>query len=278
MAKSPKHRICVLTGATGVLGRYFPPPYYRLVTRDRSFQDLSAELKKLLSDYSVDFFHFAAVVGDQNFNKESKYGFGYNESLTSLLAKEIVVEANSKFHLVSSGHVYGSSIRKINESQIPNPIGIYAQSKMNSESEAIKIFKDNSDRLKIYRVFSLLGPKMNPGSLSFYLEQAVLNPQQYPIKNSLDYRDFLHPETAVKAIVRLSQIDTTEMIFNVCSGLELTVKSAVEKYLSHAGVNTKKMLFIEERSNLPMLIGDPSLLISYMGDTLIKKDFLHAEY
>jgi nucleoside-diphosphate-sugar epimerase len=260
----------------GVLGRHFDEPHYRLITRNRNFFDISREVRKLISEYSLDFFHFAAIVGDQNLKRETASLSTFNESLTALLANEVNREPNSKFHLISTGHVYGPSAKKIDELQIPKPIGVYAKSKLLSEIEAMKAFKHSPEKLKIYRVFSLLGNQMNPGSLSHYIQKAHLEPEKNPIRNSLDIRDFLHPRTAVNALMQISKIDTPEMIFNICSGVELTVRSAVEIFFRKNGLSPKKLNFVEENSSVPKLLGNAERLTGYIGKELIKKDFLHA--
>lgn len=93
------------------------------------------KLKKLIFNFKPDFIiHLAAVSHANISNKDPQYTFDH--SLVTLMNSLNVCKENKNFHLIyfSSSMVYGDFLgKKVKESDICNPIGIYGNLKLSGE-------------------------------------------------------------------------------------------------------------------------------------------------
>lgn len=254
-------RLLVVTGSTGSIGRHIPQSFVPLRTLNRQIDDIIRELRSLLSVYTVDLLHLAAVVGENKFIENKAQALHVNITLTEKLATEILHTANSRFHLVSSGHVYGSYSFPCLESFQCNPLSLYAGSKYRAEVLSLDIFRNDLDRLRIYRTFSVLGRNLSSDSLYGAIMRCVASLGKFRIANSDDIRDFLSPTQVATLLSKLIVSKSDKSIINVCSGIPRTVREACLEFARVENLNSDVLCFDSGVSRIPYLVGDPSLLI-----------------
>jgi nucleoside-diphosphate-sugar epimerase len=274
---SKKSRVTVLTGATSSIGKHFPKPYIALRTRQRSFDDIVDELDGYLKRYDVDLVHFAAVVGDRKFLLDPAEGTRINVNFTERLAHLICKSRGSTFHFVSSGHVYGLKDKPCSETDRPEPGGPYAISKYDAETRLINILGHEYSRLKIYRVFSVLGPGMNADSLYGALERIKKNNFLGVIRHANDVRDFMLPSQVAITLSKLLKANYNENLINICTGQGKTVRTACCEILAVDAIPLSKVNFDNNNSHLPFLVGNPTRLGKILEEIKSTIEYTHEK-
>ena len=147
----------------------------------------------------------------------------------------------AKVLLVSTGYVYGNCKRPATEKDRPRPIGIYAQSKLEMEKQALKKFPD----LNIYIARPFTHSGKNQGLGFFFPDTAKKiaegkkqsNPE-IEVYNPQTKRDFSHVEDIVSAYKMIMDKGTPKEIYNICSGKSYNILKIFEDMTKRA--NLKK--------------------------------------
>jgi len=142
----------------------------------------------------------------------------------------------------------------MSEEQECNPLSKYAEQKLQAEKELITIFKNDTSRLLILRIFSILDWGMPPGTLGNTIEKIIDGGTQV-VQNAEDIRDFLTPKTVASIITSISENYNCYGIINICSGMGISVRKATEKFFNLSGKIASPSIFIKEQSIAPAIVG-----------------------
>lgn len=244
------------TGRSGTIGHYLPEEVKDLHLR---FTD-QGEIVGHIPDLSgATLIHLAAKVGHIG-GSSDEIAWNINVKGTLKLAKLAIDSNADAFIFVSSSHVYAPSMKSHVETENLAPISFYGEQKASAEQELTNLFQGSSTRLVIARVFSVLDFGMNPNTLGGRIERAIQPGSVEAIPTSLDVRDFLTPNTVAQALSEMSKIDSLAGIFNICSGVALTLSEATLRMVEISR-DARTPEFIQEHSAVPVIVGDPAKLI-----------------
>ena len=247
-----------LTGATGSIGRHLPQVRSfdtNLLVREKIIRE---ELKKCRPDVLI---HLAAVTNHKEIDKNPELSKKVNVESTKKLYNAFSSSGGKKFVFISSGHVYGKTDFGTFSTEHDNlkPLSTYAAQKAEAELYLLEKSKESNVQIVILRLFSVAGPNM----AEHYLASNILRSQNFePVPNALDVRDFLPVEVAAKMIYSVAETSTVlPLIVNVCSGVPIRIKDKVFDLFPAWPPNS----FINSHSELPWLVGNPSLFKEHLG-------------
>ena len=150
----------------------------------------------------------------------------------------------AKVLLVSSGYVYSNCRKPATEKTLPRPVGLYAESKLKMEREALKKFPD----LNIYiaRPFTHSG-KGQPLGLFFpdmarkiARAKGQTNPE-IEVFNPQTKRDFTHVKDVVRAYKLIVEKGVRGEIYNICLGKSYEILDLVKKMAKQSGLLSYKI-------------------------------------
>ncbi|MEP6657943.1 MAG: GDP-mannose 4,6-dehydratase [Betaproteobacteria bacterium] len=198
--------------------------------------------------------------------------FGTLRLLTALAAQGF----RGRFLYVGSADVYGlvpESRLPIDEHELPRPRNPYAVSKLAAEALCWQWHVSNGIEVILARPFNHIGPGQSDRFVvSDFARQiiAIKHGQQSPCIRVGDLdttRDFTDVRDVVGAYLALLERGVAGEIYNVCSGVERTIRSILEELLSLAGVkvaierDSTRMRQSEQRR----VRGDPGKLYAATG-------------
>ena len=247
-----------ITGSTGSIGRHIPNVKSLNINILEDKKNIHQELIKYAPDVVI---HLAAITDHKEIDKNPEYAKLVNVVGTKKLFDAYSSNGGKKFVFISSGHVYGRTDfgRFLTEDDALNPLTTYAAQKAEAESYLLEKSKDSGVQTSILRVFSVVGPNM----AGHYFASNILKSQKFePVKNALDVRDFLPVSTVAKMIYSVANASKVmPIILNICSGVPSRVKDKVFDLNPAWPPNS----FINSHSELPWLVGNPSLFKEYLG-------------
>lgn len=153
-----------------------------------------------------------------------------------------------KMVFVSSGDVYGTvkpELLPINESTPPRPKNPYAVSKVAAEALCIQWSQTENFKISIARPFNHIGPGQRPEFvLSGFAKQIVeirreLKPPVIEVGDIDVTRDFTDVRDVVRAYEMLLHRGGNAEVYNVCSGVERSIRALLEKMMAMAGVSAE---------------------------------------
>ncbi len=245
------------TGITGTIGRHLPsnvePINVDLSSRHGNFESIFFEKNSHL-------LHLAGVVGPSEVLKDVDYARSVNILGTKSLAQEFIKKSKGIFYYVSTSHVYAPTSDLISETSALAPANIYAEQKREAEVLLQNIFSQESHRLCIIRLFSVLDWEVPTYTLGGAIRR--LTNSEEILSNSSDVRDFLTPKAIARAIYEIALEGTQFEIVNLCTGAGLSVGAAAKRMLSESGFTVQENRFSWEQGANPYVVGDNSLLIS----------------
>jgi nucleoside-diphosphate-sugar epimerase len=245
------------TGTTGTIGRHLPsnvePINIDLASRQENFESIFFEKNSHL-------LHLAGVVGPSEVLKDVDYARSVNILGTKFLAQEFMKKSKGIFYYVSTSHVYAPTSDLISETSALAPANIYAEQKREAEVLLQDIFSQESHRLCIIRLFSVLDWEVPAYTLGGAIRR--LTNSEDMLSNSSDVRDFLTPKAIARAIYEIALVGTQIDILNLCTGVGLSVGAAAKKMLSESGFIVQENRFSWESGTNPYVVGDNSRLIS----------------
>lgn len=170
----------------------------------------------------------------------------------------------------STCHVYGdqpSDKIPIKEETQPNPIDVYSASKYAGEI-LLRPFINNSDGLEVVitRAFNKYGPNQIGDWLIPRTIRQVLNKQNPKVGNPSSTRDYTFIEDAVNGYMAVMELGEHGETYNLPSGIETSVKDAVEKIINISGVPVNPIWDTSYRKfDVPRSCGDGSKAKSKLG-------------
>ena len=128
-----------------IVGYFKNNPFNVSYARSLRFNlERTDEFSKLFKKEKPDvLFHTAAITNVDLCEKTPELAYNLNSTVPGNLAK-LAFECNTKFVFISSDMVYGSEMVPHTENETPNPLNIYAKSKVLGEK---KVLKENPEAL-----------------------------------------------------------------------------------------------------------------------------------
>jgi len=245
-----------ITGASGVLGRYFIKKYqnykYDIFKNDiKNLKEVNYWVRNTKARYIL---HFASKVSTNYVKKNYKNSLRVNYIGTKNLVDSILFsEKKIWLFFASTSHVYKSSKKKLNENHSTKPISLYGKTKLKAENYLLKVLKKKKIKVCIGRIFSFTDKNQSPP----YLLPSLLNKMKkinfkINLKNLNHERDFCHIDDLCRAINLLKKKQSSG-IFNIGSG-KVTNLFNIIKMLNK---KNKKIIY-NENSKKTSLIADIS--------------------
>ena len=214
-------KIIGITGASGVLGRYFIKKYknykYDIFKYDiKNYKEVKYWIENTKAEYIL---HFASKVSTNYVKKNYQDAIKVNYFGTKNLVYSIL---NSKKNIwlffASTSHVYKSCDKSLKETDITKPLTLYGKTKLKAENYLLKILRKKKMNICIGRIFSFTDKKQSMPYLIPSLFKKIKN-HKYKInlKNLNHDRDFCHIDDLCKAINLLKKKNSLG-IFNIGTG------------------------------------------------------------
>ena len=240
-----KKKIIGITGATGVLGKYFIKKYknynYDIFEGDiTNNRDVKNWIKKTEAMWV---FHFASKVSTQYVENNFKNSLDVNYYGTKNLIDNII-SSNKRiwFFFASSSHVYKSKNTKIKETDKTKPITLYGKTKIKAENYLQKVSRKKN--ICIGRIFSFTDKKQREPYLIPSLFKKINRDKKKIFLENLNHdRDFCHLDDICRAINLLKK-KSCQGVFNIGSGKETNLLKIAKL------INTKKKFFIYKNNHI----------------------------
>jgi nucleoside-diphosphate-sugar epimerase len=146
--------------------------------------------------------HLAAIVGDSACDENKQLAVEVNRAATRMLADVAVECGVRRFIFASSCSVYGASDFFVSEESAVNPLSMYAETKIDSESILLGAKSDNFAPT-ILRLSTLFGlsPRMRFDLVANLLVARAVFMGNITILNGTQWRPLMHVQDAARAFV-----------------------------------------------------------------------------
>lgn len=252
----------LVTGASGFIGNrtalYFLKKGYEVVGWNRSESHnrfpiinvhmtdentMVTKLEKVKPDIII---HCA---GSANIGKSVEDPFmDYHGNVTIthnlLFALHKLGLEQSRFVFLSSAGVYGNPITlPITEDMPLNPLSPYAVHKVMCE-ELCRYFVNNYGmNIKIARIFSAYGVGLRKQIFWDMFQKQQNTGRLDMFGTGRESRDYIHVDDVAQALYLLATTDTSDTIFNVANGEEITIREVTCMFAKSVGVDSDKITF-----------------------------------
>lgn len=148
-----------------------------------------------------------------------------------------------KFVNTSSGAVYGDTSGDLSEDTPYKATDIYGATKISSELFALKYGEAYGMDVRSARVYFIYGPGKKPSSM-YPLYKGLFGPLEgiYKFKTEEgadQFVDFTHVKDVAQGMAKLYQAEATpNRIYNISSGVAITMGEIVESVKKHLGKDT----------------------------------------
>jgi GDP-4-dehydro-6-deoxy-D-mannose reductase len=223
--------------------------------------DIARAVGKSAPEYVV---HLAAIASPPEANASPVRAFEVNSlgAVRLLHALASAKSANVRVLVIGSAEQYGAQDGVISETAPLCPLGTYASSKAAQEIIALQIFR--SMRLQVICTRSFNHSGLGHGE-HYLLPALVRRARTLPraggtlqIGNGSPIRDYLHVADVVHAYVLLLEKGAPGEVYNVCSGVGISVRELAERVLSRLGITADISTdpALVRPMDLPRLVGD----------------------
>ena len=247
------------TGTTGTIGKYFSGA----VPLSINLLDEFNPIEPSLFNSSSVVLHAAGIVGNDAVSKDINISRKINIDGTKKLAEISRDSSISRFVYVSSSHVYAPSDGLLLESSKVDPVGAYAEQKIEAEQAVVEVFRETPEKLCIVRVFSVLDWDVADFTLGGAIKNLTISNSNFKLSNSDDVRDFLTPKLIASVLTKISHNSSISGIINLSSARGTTIREAVREMLIKSGYEFPSERVLPGNSIRPHIVGDNSKLISY---------------
>ena len=198
-------------------------------------QQVQEVINKVKPDH---IYHLAAMSSGAETDREKVFGVNVKGTL-NILAICQSLDKKVRILLASTGYVYGSADNKqpFTEKDKTNPHGIYAESKLEMEKQALQQAPGNVE-VVISRAFNHTGP----GQITDFVVPAFAQQiAEIEIKNTRPVirvgnleavRDFFDVEDAVRAYKLLLEKGRSGEVYNLASGQAVKISEILDKLLT----------------------------------------------
>lgn len=231
-----------ITGGFGFIGSHLVNELSKnntIVNIDsRQGKDIT-DLNMLKKEFEgVDYvFHLAALISVQESSGNSKKYFEINTlgTLNVLLAaKEKGVK---KVIFPSSAAVYGNNPVPHKEDMLPDPLSLYAITKLDGEY-LMKMFKKvHGLNTCAIRFFNVYGPRQEKGAISKFIRTALKNEDIIIYGRGEQTRDFVYVKDVIKTLIQSLEKDVD--LINFGTGTSISIKELAEKIISLTNSSSK---------------------------------------
>jgi len=151
---------------------------------------------------------------------------------------------DTRFVFLSSAGVYGNPRSlPVTEDAPLNPMSPYAIHKVMCE-ELCRYFIDNYDMdVKIARIFSAYGAGLRKQIFWDMYQKYRKTGRLDMFGTGNETRDYIHVDDVVPALYLLAATRSSEVVFNVASGVETTIREATEMFAGIVGVPLENVAF-----------------------------------
>jgi GDP-4-dehydro-6-deoxy-D-mannose reductase len=223
--------------------------------------------------------HLAAIASGAEARRDPGLAWEVNAAGTARLADALGArrrggQADPLLLLISTAEVYGaiSPVRARLETDPPVPVSPYASSKLGAEIAAFETSRRSGLRVIVARAF----PHTGPGQTDRYVVPAFarrlkaarrLGAAAVKTGNLEPIRDFLDVRDVVQAYVSLLSGGEPGTIYNVASGVGLSLHAIFLRLAQMIGVQAAPEVDLEltRTADLPHLVGDASRLRQRTG-------------
>jgi UDP-glucose 4-epimerase len=167
---------------------------------------------------------------------------------------------------ISSGAVYGEQKNQpLNEKAVPNPGSPYAVSKLASEYYVRTIGRLWGIETVSLRVFNAYGPGQNlpvahPPVIPNFIRQATQGGTIVVHSDGRQTRDYVFVDDAIKAMTAAATApDINNMVINVGSGTETSIRGLVQRILHHTNRNPEVIYNPRSDPGVPRMCADLTL-------------------
>jgi len=273
-----KNTNILVTGGAGFIGSHLVAKLAEQRYSVRVLDNLStgklSNIENLLQNGSVDFikgdirdasdvnaavsgidvvFHLAAQISVPLSILNPKLNNEVNVGGTSNLLKASKCAGVGRFVFVSSCAVYGEPVYlPIDEAHPTSPISPYAESKLISEQECLRLSNEHEIESVVVRFFNVYGPKQGlndySGVITKFIEKIKKKLSLTIFGDGQQTRDFVFVQDIADALLLASQNNNANgQIFNIGTGKATTIKSLAKTLLQLT--NSKvEVQFAPERS------------------------------
>jgi GDP-4-dehydro-6-deoxy-D-mannose reductase len=208
--------------------------------------------------------HLAAVAGSAEAARDPGLAMRVNGEGTAALLGAMT--GARRVVAVSSAEVYGrGEARPRRESDHPDPVSPYAQSKLAGERAALAASRPGALEVMVARPFPHTGPGqrgifMVPSFLERILEakragaRTARTGSLDPVRELFDVRD------VAEAYLALLQRGRAGEVYNVATGIGLSIRDVFLRLAAAAGVEVTPEVdpALQRPSDVPHLVGDPT--------------------
>lgn len=175
--------------------------------------------------------------------------------------------------VIGSGTQYGdhpASAMPLPETAEQRPLSAYAATKAAQEVAVLHLARMTGLRVICTRSFSHSGLGHDRvfllPSLVARVRELSAKPRVIQIGNDV-IRDYLHVSDAVSAYLALADRGVPGEVYNVCSGIGVSVRELATAALARAGVAAEVISEpgLRRRADMPILVGSPEKLIAATG-------------
>ena len=216
-------------------------------------------------------FHLAAVSSSGDANRSPGVAWEVNAGGTARLA-EAVAATGARLVLVSTAEVYGEGVGARGEDCVVAPRSPYAASKFASEIAAQEVRRRRGLPLVVVRPFPHTGAGQDARfvvpAFAARIRQAARRGEPVVRVGNLDpVRDFLHVDDVVDAYVRLAAVPGDGSVYNVASGVGVSIRNIFERLVTLAGAAVRPVVdpVLVRPADIPELVGDASRLRAATG-------------
>ncbi len=165
--------------------------------------------------------HLAAIVGDPACKQEPENTIEINYLATKIFAEACKYNQINRFIFASTASVYGVQEGLVHEEVTPNPVSLYARSKLKSEEGILSLVDENFSPT-IFRMGTLYGlsPRMRFDLVVNVLTMKAVTEKKIKIFGGQQWRPLVHVADAAEAYIKCLEapIDKVKgQIFNIGS-------------------------------------------------------------
>jgi nucleoside-diphosphate-sugar epimerase len=168
------------------------------------------------------------------------YHFEQNLHADYRFLKSLVEAGCGQILVTGTCFEYGMQNGCLNEDMLTQPANPYALAKVTLRKCLQALRVRHPFTLQWARLFYLYGPGQNPNSLLAQLDRAIDNNEPvFNMSGGEQLRDYLPVETVALYLVRLLEHRECAGVFNICSGVPVSIRSLVERHLAQRGAHIR---------------------------------------
>ena len=189
------------------------------------------DIYKVIEMEKPDVVVHAAGTASVPFSMEHPYtDFSVSVPATAILLDALRRHApTADFFFLSSAAVYGNPQKlPVTEEATTAPISPYGYHKLMGEELCREYRKIYGLNTIVLRIFSAYGPGLHKQVIYDTVKKFMQQKEVHLYGTGRESRDFIHGQDVANAIYSLSQQSEAELIYNLASGREVTIKELAE--------------------------------------------------